>query len=53
MRGGGTNASTSYDSFDSKAEAYDDEEPRKKGFWTKKRICKSFASMLFFLTEID
>lgn len=38
MRGGGTNASTSYDSFDSKAEAYDDEEPRKKGFWTKKRI---------------
>lgn len=40
LRGGGTNASTSYDSFDSKEEGYDD-EPQKKGFWTKKKISKS------------
>ncbi|KUI53000.1 putative glucan 1,3-beta-glucosidase D [Cytospora mali] len=37
LRGGGTNASTSYDSFDSKEEVYD-EEPQKRGFWTKKKI---------------
>lgn len=42
MRGGGTNASTSYDSFE-KEEAYD-ESPRKKGFWTRKKICKCFLT---------
>lgn len=46
MRGGGTNPSTSYDSFDSK-EAYD-EEPQKKGFWTKKKICKYFTCTCVF-----
>lgn len=41
LRGGGTNASTSYDSFDSKEEGGYDEEPQGKGFWTKKKICMS------------
>lgn len=43
--GGGANASTSYSSFDSKDEGYD-EEPRKAGFWTRKKICKSHGYVL-------
>lgn len=38
VRGGGTNASTSYDGY-YKDDAYY-EKPPKKRFWTKKKICK-------------
>lgn len=38
MRGGGAKTSMSYDSYD-KEDAYY-EEPMKRRFWTKRKICK-------------
>lgn len=53
LRGGGTNTSSSYDGFEDKEGAYDDER-RKKRFWTRKRICKAHSPfMAYRVTDMD